>query len=131
MAQGRRDYTSGILSETGTGARYTECYFHYEGHLVGSMYSHLLWDYTCPAGKRLGINSIHVSTSSRALETMEIDYKGNNAAKVHFSENHVFTFSDQNPLYVVAGENIQIRVFNYDEINAYFYLCIIGVLESL
>ena len=131
MARGRRDYTNGFLSETGTGARYTESYLLWYANVIAGGANSTVYQYTVPAGKRLAINGFIFSTDcpilSRVLFTVDAVIK----MGLHFSNFGQFPVSEQNPYYVEAGELLKLQVYNDFKDAKTYYVSIIGVLESL
>lgn len=131
MAVGRRDYTWGFLNEAATEGRYTESFFKNNTVYIASSSVGTVYDYTVPVGYKLGINQIHFSTDSRCVNMICLYVKNTLSGYIHFSDNYVFSFSDQNPLYLFAGERFFITCYNYDEVTANFRVIVIGVLASL
>jgi len=131
MASGRRDYTLGYLNETATGARKTTSFSYNSGGtcLVGNVKTIL--SYKVPKGYRLGINRIHVSTSSQSDNYFYVIAGPSTIANQYFSQNIELTYSDQNPYYLSAGYYVEVVVYNTDDIDAPFVSTLIGVLENI
>jgi len=131
MAVGRRDYTWGFLNEAASEGRYTESFIEYFGTGISAGATVQLYAYTVPAGHRLTINRIILSTNSRIINKVTIFRYPNVLIFMYFTENYDLIFSDQNPVYFAAGERVVITCNNLDEVSYNFYGNIIGSLQSL
>ena len=131
MASGRRDYTLGYLNETATGARKTTSFSYNSGDTCPAGNVKTILSYKVPTGYRLGINRIHVSTSSQSDNYFYVTVGPSTIASQYFSQNIELTYSDQNPYYVSAGWYVQVVVYNSDDIDASFVSTLIGVLENI
>jgi len=131
MSQGRRDYIAGFLSETGTGARYTESYFLWYANVIAGAGNTTVYQYTIPTGKKLAINRFIFSSDSPAINRVLFTIDDIIKAGVHFSNYAVYPVSDQNPFYVSAGEVLKLLVYNTHNESHTFYVTIIGCLETL
>ena len=131
MAKGRRDYTWGFQIETATGARNTESFVKYGFEAVEYNVYTPLYTYVVPEGKRLAVNKVIFSTGSW---DSYLSYIGiNSVLQFHVKSSGVIMsdFSDQNPFYVTAGQEITAGVISEDAETCSFFVSIIGVLETL
>ena len=131
MAVGRRDYTWGFLNEAAVEGRYSATWVKAFGASINSGENAYLYLYVVPVGYRLVVNRIDISTNSRIVNVVSIGLPPGSPGYIYFSDNYCFMFSDQNPLYVEAGNSIFIVAYNQDEIACYFYGILTEVLQQL
>ena len=131
MAKGRRDYTWGFQSETGSGSRSTESFVKYGYDNVPYATLIYLITYTVPEGKRLAVNRVIFSSDSWDTHHGYIYTGSTLCIHIKFSGTDTVVFSDQNPFYITAGQTLKIGVVSNDEETYTFFANAIGVLETL
>jgi len=131
MATGRRDYTWGFLNEAAVEGRYTQSFIVHTPLVLAANTLADIYLYTVPAGYRLAINLIGISTNSRVVNTLHVLVATVSKTVSYFSDNYNLLFSDQNPLYITAGQILNIKVKNSDEATYTFYVHVVGALEQL
>ena len=131
MASGRRDYTWGFLNEAAIEGRHIDSFIRNDGAVIVAGGQAFLYKYTVPADYKLLINRVFFYTTSRVRNFGIIEINTYAKAQIYFAEDYCFVFSDQNPFCVNEGEEIEIVCHNYDEIDANFYVTLVGILESL
>jgi len=131
MAQGRRDYTMGFLSETGTGARYTLPYLAWYPTVINPVTTVTIYQYTIPAGKRLAVNRLMVSSDSPVINYFQFLVDGVAKMGGHFTNFIDYPISDQNPYYINAGELFKFNVRNNHKDACTFYITMVGCIETL
>jgi len=131
MATGRRDYTTGFQSESLAEGRYCQSIVKYQSKTCEALHSETVLTYNVPAGYRLGMNRIGITSRSQATHYMWVLIGSTGFGDLYFSVSGELVFSDMNPLYVSGGETVSVKVYNYDDITAAFLVTLVGVLEKL
>jgi hypothetical protein len=132
MARGRRDYISGFLLETGTGARYTESLYLNYSKYCAAYGSTTIATYTVPVGYRIALNTIILSSTGSVPGYFALSYGSPPVSMlVYFTESYNMRFSDQNPLYFAAGVTLTLTGHPNTYGGCTFYVSILGVLEQL
>jgi len=131
MATGRRDYTWGFQSEAATGGRYCESFIPNYTDVVGAQSSKGVYRYTVPASKKLTINSLAITSSSREVIRFEFYVRGSFVLYINFSDYFTFNFSDQNSIIASEGDIIMAWVYNSLDCTVQVWGSIICNLETI
>ena len=131
MASGRRDYTWGFLSETGTEGRYGFTFTPAFTDALDPFEKKLVYNYQVPSGKRLVVNTVWVSCELRDVNRLYVYLKGQIVLDIYFADHFCFNFSDKNPPILTEGETVLIRCTNLVDLISQFSGGIIGNLETL
>lgn len=131
MASGRRDYTWGFLNEAAIEGRYTVSFIKNFSVNIGPGSEAFLCKYVVPVGYKLLINRVIFCNTSRFRNFAIIEVNYYAIAQIYFSDDYCFTFSEQNPLCLVAGEELELVCQNADEVNSLFFGTVIGILQGV
>ena len=131
MSVGRRDYTWGFLNESATEGRYTESFVKGFKVNIDTGVTETLYTYTVPAGYKLAINRIAVSTTAGVGGLLSVLKGAVVQLDGFYNETYYFNFSDQNPFYYLAGEVFTLRATNQEETMQAFFGYVVGALEQL
>jgi len=131
MSTGRRDYTGGYLIETSADGRFNESFIKVFDKAIAGESNNRIYSYTVPAGYRLGLNSICLSTNSGGKNYFTVEAGGNVIASLWFNDTIQISFSDRNTLYLYEDDTLYIDVNNLDEITYTFRGVLIATLETL
>jgi len=131
MASGRRDYTWGFLNESATEGRYTESFSKYFYIGIPALDNVLAYTYTVPAGYKLGVNRIILTSTSGVPNLVYIKKAATVLIGGFLNGNMTFDFSDSNPMYFSAGEVLNIQIYSNEYYTCGIYGYVIGALEQL
>jgi len=131
MAKGRRDYTWGVLQDSILPGRYSTNFFKFEYITLLSGTDGDVITYTVPAGYKLLLISVRVSTLSPATNVVRLTKNSILIIDLFYSLNYSFDFGSGGSYSFEAGDVLVVTCINYDTVAHTFYVGIMGVLEQL
>ena len=131
MARGRQDYTWGVLQDVIMPGRYTSNFHDIQAGLCNSMEWTVRYTYTVPAGKRLYLAGIHISSMIPEYCSAYLRVDEANILAVYFLSNYAFDLGSYGSYPIEAGEVFDVRIFNYTSLNMGVIVNVWGLLEDI
>lgn len=131
MAVGRQDYQAGVVPVKSGYSLVQVPQFFATSALVAAGDTYTWTIVTVPAGFQTNVYGIRVSTPSPFSDQAQLII-GSTIKGWWVVNGSVFdNFPPENPITAAATNAVQLKVFNNDEIQKYFYLCMMTILEQI
>jgi len=131
MASGRQDYTRLVIGRGAYEGAVIDLYKAYTTGSIDATDTREFLPYTVPAGYRLKLSRIHISTPSGAGSYCYISVDSHTILTNYFTESCDFDFGEEGLFILEAGSTISVIVENKDEVSNYYAVWIVGLLEKL
>jgi hypothetical protein len=130
MSIGRRDYTGGYINEAATGSRYPESFDKFVVATLFTIGNYDVYEYTVPAGYRLLLGCVKVTTDSGIFEILALFVNGVWTGGLYFTGSDAIVFPENSPLVLNAGDTLTVRISHLDEVECYYYVQIMASKEA-
>jgi len=131
MASGRRDYSFGFVNEAGNSGRFVNRWGKILDKVVTAGETEEVYSYTLPADYKRGLILIHIHGGTAVGNNVQIRVAGSYAYYGMFDREILVQLSEENTIYFSEGQEIEVKVYNADSVDAHFNGYLLGVTETM
>jgi len=131
MAEGRKDYTWGVLQDNFVLGRYQANWLKTGTGTIEAGDNDTLLEYTVPAGYKFFLTAVFLTCNSQHRNLLYIMKTVFPLLIKYFNMNYDSEFASLGAFPYNAGDIFKVNAYNYDSIDVFFMVQAYGVLEEI